>query len=366
MVDKGRRKQKEKGAPRGPFFDYMFRYLASLLYIALGLSFYTQVSVWHVEFLNRFLAVNLCGLRFYFTVFDVFVWAVIAYAVLLPFYYLDSSLESKALMAFRAIWGWFRGGYKLNSDERRAARILVLKFFFVPLMLSWLAQHLAGFSDLATYSMPVAGDGADWISFYNLHVHARLLHLVIFVDVLLFTLGYLIEHPRLNNTFVSVDPTIGGWLACLICYPPFNEGLHAFIGWYSSDAPKVGDPSMQFVLNLLVMVAFIVYSAASVNLGFKASNLTNRGIVRHGMYRWIRHPAYTFKNLAWWLGAMPPLWAALQTSVLGSIAILLSLCGWTAIYVARALTEERHLLMADNGYREYMQQVRYRFIPGLV
>lgn len=344
----------------------MFAYLSTLLYIALGLTFYTQVSNWHIGFLGRYLSLEFGDTPLTFSVFDVYLMVALAYALLLPLYYSDRRIESKALKVTRALWRRLHGEGTLTPDEALAARILVLKFFFVPLMLSWLAQHLAGFSDLATYSMPVAGDGADWISFYNLHVHARLLHLVIFVDVLLFTLGYLIEHPRLKNTFVSVDPTIGGWLACLICYPPFNEGLHAFIGWYSSDTPKVGDPSMQFVLNLLVMVAFIVYSAASVNLGFKASNLTNRGIVRHGVYRWIRHPAYTFKNLAWWLGAMPPLWAALQTSVLGSIAILLSLCGWTAIYVARALTEERHLLMADNGYREYMQQVRYRFIPGLV
>lgn len=344
----------------------MFSYLATLSFIGLGLTFYTQVSNWHIGFLSRYLSLEVGGSSFGFSAFDVYLFVALAYAFLLPLYYRDRRVESKALKVARALWRRLRQGGIPTPDEALAARILALKFVFVPLMLSWLAQHLAGFSDLATYSMPVAGDGVDWIGFYNLHVHARLLHLVIFIDVLLFTLGYLIEHPRLKNTFVSVDPTLGGWLACLICYPPFNEGLHAFIGWYSSDTPKVGDPMLQFVLNLMVMTAFVVYSAASVNLGFKASNLTNRGIVRHGVYRWIRHPAYTFKNLAWWLGAMPPLWVALQTSVLGSIAILLSLCGWTAIYVARALTEERHLLMADNGYREYMQQVRYRFIPGLV
>ena len=42
-----------------------------------------------------------------------------------------------------------------------------------------------------------------------------------------------------------------------------------------------------------------------------------------------------------------------------------SLIGWSAIYVLRAITEERHLLMIDNGYREYARQVRWRFIPGV-
>lgn len=344
----------------------MFRYLATLVYIALGLTFYTWVSTWHMNFLNRFLSVHVGGYSLYFTVFDVFVWVVIAYALLLPFYYGDPNVESKALKASTALWRCLWGGAPLTPDEQLAFRVLVLKFFFVPLMLSWLAQHLAGFSDLSAHPLPVAPELSDWITYYNRHVHARLLHLVIFVDVLLFTLGYLIEHPRLKNTFVSVEPTVAGWLACLICYPPFNEGLHAFIGWYSSDTPMVGDPALQFLLNLLVMASFVAYSAASCCLGLKASNLTNRGIVTCGVYRWMRHPAYSFKNLAWWLGAMPALWLASQRSPVEAIAILLSLCGWTAIYIARALTEECHLLMTNNGYREYMRSVTYRFIPGVV
>ena len=44
---------------------------------------------------------------------------------------------------------------------------------------------------------------------------------------------------------------------------------------------------------------------------------------------------------------------------------LLSLSGWTMIYVLRAITEERHLLMLDNGYAQYTQQVRWRFVPGV-
>jgi protein-S-isoprenylcysteine O-methyltransferase Ste14 len=33
--------------------------------------------------------------------------------------------------------------------------------------------------------------------------------------------------------------------------------------------------------------------------------------------------------------------------------------------VLRALTEERHLLMLENGYADYVRRVRYRFVPGL-
>jgi protein-S-isoprenylcysteine O-methyltransferase Ste14 len=44
---------------------------------------------------------------------------------------------------------------------------------------------------------------------------------------------------------------------------------------------------------------------------------------------------------------------------------LLSLLGWTVIYALRAVTEERHLLMLNNGYAQYAQRVRWRFVPGV-
>ena len=116
-----------------------------------------------------------------------------------------------------------------------------------------------------------------------------------------------------------------------------------------------------------VLVAMAIYSWASIALGFKASNLTNRGIVSRGPYSLVRHPAYAAKNLAWWIGAMPALmvWFA-SGDARAALYSVLAMCGWTAIYALRALTEERHLLLADNGYAEYMRRVRWRFIPGVV
>jgi protein-S-isoprenylcysteine O-methyltransferase Ste14 len=338
-------------------------YLATLLFLGLGLTFYTQISPWHLAALNRMLEFGSDG-ALVGSVFNAYIWIVLVYAALLPFYYAQTRMESKALIVLRSAWRFIRFRRLPRAEETLAFRILLLKFFFAPLMISWLLQHLAGFWEMTLYAHP--SGRSSWIDLYNQQIHAPLIHLVIFADVLCFTLGYLIDHPRLKNSFVSVDPTLSGWLVCIICYPPFNQGLKAFIGWYSSDAPVVGDAKLQFAINIAVLLSFSIYSAASVNLGFKASNLTNRGIVTHGVYRWMRHPAYTFKNLAWWLGAMPALWAAFGRSAFEVIAILLSLCGWTAIYAARALTEERHLLMSDNGYRQYMQKVRYRFIPGLI
>jgi protein-S-isoprenylcysteine O-methyltransferase Ste14 len=93
-----------------------------------------------------------------------------------------------------------------------------------------------------------------------------------------------------------------------------------------------------------------------VVFGLRFSNLTHRGILNTGPYRWIRHPAYATKNLAWW---------AENLQMLGSPWQFVYLAGLNAIYIMRALTEERHLMHFED-YRKYAAEVRWRFIPGVI
>ena len=43
-----------------------------------------------------------------------------------------------------------------------------------------------------------------------------------------------------------------------------------------------------------------------------------------------------------------------------------SVAGWTALYVLRALNEEDRLRGVDGDYAACTRRVRYRFIPGVV
>jgi protein-S-isoprenylcysteine O-methyltransferase Ste14 len=191
--------------------------------------------------------------------------------------------------------------------------------------------------------------------------------LILFVDTLLFTLGYIVETPALRNRIRSVDPTFFGWAICLACYPPFNDFTGRFLEWQSSDFPQFQNDALHFAANISLLLALAIYSWASLALGFKASNLTNRGIVGHGPYAFVRHPAYAAKNLAWWIGALPTLYLAFSGNNPRQAAYaLLALAGWTTIYALRALTEERHLLLGNNGYAEYMARVPWRFIPRVI
>jgi protein-S-isoprenylcysteine O-methyltransferase Ste14 len=75
----------------------------------------------------------------------------------------------------------------------------------------------------------------------------------------------------------------------------------------------------------------------------------DRGLVRHGPYRFIRHPLYAFEAL-FFIG-----WLINVHTV--SAAIIIAV--WVALQVARIIREERIL----GGYDDYRQQVRWRLVP---
>ena len=94
-----------------------------------------------------------------------------------------------------------------------------------------------------------------------------------------------------------------------------------------------------------------IYAWATVVFGIRFSNLTYRGVLTHGPYRFTRHPAYLAKNLFWWASVLP----FLVTSGTPADAVRNSffLAVVNAIYYWRARTEEAHLLAEDEKYREY-------------
>jgi protein-S-isoprenylcysteine O-methyltransferase Ste14 len=255
----------------------------------------------------------------------------------------------------------------LSPAARQAGLALLLKFFFAPLMINWCLNHVGDMGYSLAQVWENAGQGIGGRALFDTSLYWACFQAILFVDTFLFTLGYIVETPALRNRIRSVDPTFFGWAICLACYPPFNDFTSRFLAWQSSDFPQFQNTGVHFAANIVLLLSLAVYSWASVALGFKASNLTNRGIVSHGPYSVVRHPAYAAKNLAWWIGALPNLGFTFASGNLRQAAYaLLALAGWTAIYALRALTEERHLLLGDNGYAEYMARVRWRFIPGLV
>jgi protein-S-isoprenylcysteine O-methyltransferase Ste14 len=369
-------------------------YLSTLGFIGLSYWIISELSGFHRGILQGQLQFTVFGTGTVITIHALFVALIALYAVvLIPFYLRYPWLHSKAFvflqglhfaalrlrrpssrarqasLARQTISGSWRLPLRagLSPAAKQAALALLLKFFFAPLMINWCLGHAGDMANSVVNFFAGLKDGQSGRALFDNSLFWACFQLILFVDTFLFTLGYIVEIPALKNRIRSVDPTFFGWFICLACYPPFNEFTSRFLEWQSSDFPHFQNTAVHFFANIVLLVSLAIYSWASLSLGLKASNLTNRGIVSRGPYAFVRHPAYAAKNLAWWIGALPNLYFVFAAGNAKAAAYaLFALCGWTAIYALRAITEERHLLLADNGYAQYMARVKWRFIPRVV
>ncbi|MBU1200055.1 DUF1295 domain-containing protein, partial [Patescibacteria group bacterium] len=204
---------------------------------------------------------------------------------------------------------------KINKQQGVAILFGLVKIFYTPLMLNFFFSNF------------YAVTGISWLSFDFRADYTKLLSVIFMIDTLYFAFGYLFEHKLLKNMVRSVEPTLLGWGVALMSYPPFNSTSGRFLGWYSNDYFFVPVIWIDYLFKILIVILLLLYLWATLSLGTKCSNLTNRGIVSKGAYKYIRHPAYTGKILAWWIMALPAFsWGA-----------LFSLSAWTLVYFMRAV-----------------------------
>jgi hypothetical protein len=304
---------------------------------------------------------------------DFLLGAACAYVALLAVYFLaqPEPSVSKSLRFLRVLGRGVRSPAAilragLLPADRLAVLSTLLKVFFGPMMSMFLMSHCMGAWANGSAMLEAGTSQFGTRAFFDRFAYWFLMQMILFVDVLLFTVGYLVESRRLGNGIRSVDPTLLGWAAALLCYPPINSLTGRLLGAPVSDFPQFDNPDVHIALNLTLLTLMALYTSASVALGLKASNLTHRGIIARGPYAVIRHPAYTCKNLAWWIGASPLVMTEFGKSFTLGLTAVASVGAWSALYVLRALTEEDHLKKVDGEYAAYSARVRYRFIPGLI
>ena len=249
---------------------------------------------------------------------------------------------------------WHFGAMLLNREPweteqvKKHWRAWGIKGFFTAFMISILPPGFA--SVVYTDFSVLAGD--------PVRLGILLFELLFVIDVQIGTVGYLLTLRPLDAHIRSGNPFLAGWLAALLCYPPFVFGIMANSGVISYEVNTAGWSHWlqgQDVLLWLWMAWLVfltaIYAWATFAFGIRFSNLTYRGVLTNGPYRYTRHPAYLSKNLFWWFSILPfmvtsgnPVDMIRNTFFLGCVS---------AIYYWRAKTEEAHLLAEDPKYREY-------------
>ncbi|ARM91991.1 isoprenylcysteine carboxyl methyltransferase protein (plasmid) [Rhizobium sp. CIAT894] len=234
-----------------------------------------------------------------------------------------------------------------EEDVLFALRLLAIKCFFLVLMFSSGMAALSDLADKPAWAFPPLS--AAWFEGWT--------RLVFLLDVILAAGGYIATFKLFGWHARATETTALGWLVCLVCYEPFFPAIsHAFVpygegpGWES----VIREGSAVFILwSAAMLFCALIYVWATIAFGPRFSNLTHRGIITSGPYRFIKHPAYVSKNIAWWLFAAPSFIASGFAEGLARAGMLAIV---TLIYIMRARAEER-MLSRDPAYRDYAERV---------
>jgi len=271
----------------------------------------------------------------------------LVYLALAPIYYyfkIQPDSENKPYIILklfgRNINSLINGNQRLliYKKEKIALLFFLVKLFFIPIM----------------YNFAISNLNSLKFDLFNAYWYPLVLTFLFTLDTIIFAFGYSFEFKSLKNVVRSVEPTIFGWAVALVCYPPFNQYIGSYVPWGASEYVKFSNPNHTLILQIVVVFLLIIYTWASVALGPKASNLTNRGIVSKFPYSIVRHPAYICKVTMWWITLIPVI----------NLSFFMGMFFWTLIYFFRAITEERHLIK-DQDYVEYCKKVKWKFIPGV-
>ncbi len=260
--------------------------------------------------------------------------------------------------------------WRPTYEQKQAMMFLLVKIFYGPLMVN---SAIMGYNEIVPLMRQIRAH--QFLLNYFDTGYLLFVSVIFLVDSLLFTVGYHTESGLLKNKLRFVETNPLHIMVCVACYPPFNRATIAFFGPSNRNPYILFGGSMlhpmTWVMRGLAMLFLVLLISSSLALFTKASNLTNRGIVTCGPYRFIRHPGYLAKNMFWIMTLIPVFftdttdprftWPSYLLFCAMSVA---GVIGWGTIYFLRSITEEK-FLMRDPDYVEYCKKVKYRFIPGV-
>lgn len=268
------------------------------------------------------------------------VWLLLA----LPYFYLVDRHMSKPQDGY-----WHVGKFIFLRWREIDWRVMgqhllgwLIKGFFLPLMFTYMCNDL---NRMVEFDFDGLNAFEHWFDFLQ--------SLFYFIDVGMVAMGYLVS-LRLTDTHLrSAEPTMLGWMVALLCYEPFfslfGRQYLSYETGYQWGAWLWDTPVIYGIWGTVILLLTAIYVWATVIFGARFSNLTHRGIITNGPYRWTKHPAYLSKNLSWWMISIPFMALGSADVALRHCLLLLALNG---IYLLRAKTEEWHL-SRDPLYVEY-------------
>ena len=268
-------------------------------------------------------------------------------ALAVPFYLLWADMRIADPHDEYYAFGTLVAGQWSHADWRLIRRHLLgwtVKGFFLPLMTVYLGSEIQSLHG----ALGVVASDHGIMPIYQVFYH-----LSYTVDLMFCVVGYSATIRLFDSHIRSVEPTAGGWIIALICYQPFYSVIGRFYLQYDDnlywDNWLQDWPAVRVGWAAVIIVLTVIYALCTVSFGLRFSNLTHRGIITGGPYRFTKHPAYLAKNLSWWLISVPFISESGWSAALRNCCLLGLL---NLVYYTRARTEERHL-SGDPTYVAY-------------
>ena len=270
-------------------------------------------------------------------------------ALAAPYFYFSDARQT------RPEDGYYQMGLAVSGQFRKVDRASLwqhvlgwlVKGYFMPLMFTYFTRDLGAliaynFSSIQSFRV-----------FFDFGYDS-----VFLIDVGFCCVGYLMSLRVFDTHLRWAEPTLKGWVVALFCYEPFWSFFSKQYLEFSRDyawGTWLHDLPVLYVLwGSMILVLVGIYVWATIMFGCRFSNLTHRGILTNGPYRWTKHPAYISKNLAWWMISVPFI---VSDSLLDSARRSVLLLFLNLIYFLRARTEEAHL-SRDPAYVRYAEWIR--------
>lgn len=219
----------------------------------------------------------------------------------------------------------------------------LVKGFFLPIMFGDIANNIG---ELRTTQWDLLGQG--FMPAFNLLFIGFITLELVFVSA-----GYVFTCRLFDSQIRSVEKTLFGWVIAVMSYSPFL-GLF-YVRYLDYSVPGSGwtvwlqnYPQLLMLWGTIILVLLVLHLWSDACFGVRFSNLTHRGIITNGPYRFSKHPAYVIKNIRWWMVSVP--FIAINWHEALRLSLLLLLVN--LIYTLRSYAEER-MLSQDPVYVAY-------------
>ena len=312
--------------------DFSVKIVGLFISLALVAIYYAVADIYQDKWYQRFFIFLLVN-------WQLIAVAILAYFALVHLYMKDVKDSYWHLGTFFLTLGK-QGNRPIIRDHVLA---LVVKMFFLPLMFCY---FLDDWYFVTNFNFSWEMGFKEFYPFLYRYLY--------FIDLVFVVIGYVFTARLLNAHIRWTERRWGGWVVCLICYMPFWQVIGRSYFNYSSDvkwSSWLWD--MPFVYTLwgsIILLLSALYVLSEAHFGLRFSNLTYRGLISHGLFRFTKHPAYVSKNVAWWMVDIPFIAADWTLGLRNCLALL----GINIVYVLRARYEERCLSEAAE-YRQYTE-----------